>query len=223
MSCMDISWGMNQSKKELLVLLLIAIFCTAMVPSDAITIDDYYLVFDLKYDVDETNYYGYSGEDHVSSVEKFEVNITRNTLGTILTDLTLYGRPLWLDVDSLENGQLLLIDRNNYTMTLVDDFWRGYTVGFYRGVQSKIYLYYDQELGFLASVSMTHTRQDDDWWEMQIQIREESMLAFDQFRENHTNHVMTYDPTDAFFIGLIMIEVTVILFLFRLKRTISGE
>jgi hypothetical protein len=215
---MDIPWGMKQSTKRLLVLLLMSIVCNAIVPTAAITIDDYYLKFDLEYDIAETHYYGYSGEKHISDVESFEVNISRNTLGLILADLTVYGYPLWLDVESLESGELLMIDRRNYTMTLVGDFWRGYTIGFYRGMDSYIHVYYDQELGFLESVSMTHIQQDDDWWDMLIDLNEECMYAFDQFRETHA---IIYNTSDVFLISLIVIEVTVILFLFRLRRTIS--
>jgi hypothetical protein len=216
---MDIARGKNLSGKAVLFFLFLSYSCIMIAPSKAALDDDYPVILDMIYDIQETHYFGYSGESHYSDVATFNVNISKNSLSSILSELKIYGYPLWLDVDSLEEGQELLIDRKNYTMSLVDDYWEGWTVGFYRAADSDIYVYYDQELGYLDSVIMHHLQSDDDeWWAMLIQLRSESMDAFDEFRETQ---VTSFDVTDANLTSIIGIEVIIILYLLNSRRTES--
>ncbi|MHA2118264.1 MAG: hypothetical protein ACW98J_05030 [Candidatus Thorarchaeota archaeon] len=220
MRYIDITRGLNLPRESVLVILVLSIACVVIVPVEAVIDDDYLVIFDLAYDIDETHYFGYSGERHYSDVETFGVNISRNSLSSILSELTIYGYPLWLDVDSLEEGQILLIDRKNYTMSLVDGYWEGWTIGFYRAADSDIFVYYDQELGFLESVVMHHLQPEDEWWAMLIQLRSDSMSVFDEFREPQ---VTPYDYNDAVLMSIVGIELTVLLLLFILRRTESRE
>ena len=215
---MDIARGTNLSGKSVLVILVLSFSYIMIAPSKAAADDDYPVMFNMIYDIDETHYFGYSGESHYSEVATFNVNISKNSLSSILSELTIYGYPLWLDVDSLEEGQELLIDRKNYTMSLVDDYWEGWTVGFYRAADSDIFVYYDNELGYLDSVVMHHLHSDDEWWAMLIQLRSESMDAFDEFRETQST---IYDYTDANLMSVIGFEVIIILYLLNSRRNES--
>ena len=215
---MDLARGKNLFRKSVLVTLILSFSCIMIAPAKAVIDDDYPVFFDIVYDIQETHTYGYSGESHYSDVQIFDVNVTRNSLSSVLSELTIYGYPLWLDVDSIEEGQELLIDRKNYTMSMVDDFWEGSTIGFYRAADSEILVYYDQELGFLESVTMYHLEEDDEWWAMLIQLRSESMDSFDELRGVQPT---SYDYTDANLMSVIGFEVIILLYILNSRRSKS--
>jgi hypothetical protein len=220
MRCKNSVLRSNKLVQNAFLLLILTVSIFAIIPVEASLDPAEQVTFDMVYAIEETRYFGYSGESHYSSEEIFDVTISRDTLNTTLADLTIHGYPLWIDVYSIEENESLEIGVRTYLMSNTGDFWEGWTTGLYRAAESDMYVYYDLELGFLESVMKEHILEGDETWTLYIQLAEYSLEILDEFRNLPSP---SYDTTDVFLIGIVGIEVAVIIVLIMWRRTKSLE